>query len=167
MISSDKPRFFRIFFLVFCLSLVLLGSLQAVQGTLRWYNSSEESHENLQKYPIYSASEDTSPIRVTIGQKPEKPQVFAFLPTTKNQVTVVMPSKNPDELVLSADQNIDTLIPPILPFATPVAVTHIPGDISMPEKFGETIDEVLTGTYFRDVLWNFPLTVDIYRLSPR
>jgi hypothetical protein len=42
-----------------------------------------------------------------------------------------------------------------------------PESAGMPQGYGATIDTVLAGTYFRDVLWSFPLTVDINRTSPR
>ncbi len=37
----------------------------------------------------------------------------------------------------------------------------------MPPAYVSTIDTVLVGTYFRDTLWSFPLTVDVHRMSPR
>lgn len=50
-----KTSFVSLFLLVFCASLLILGSLQAIFGTLRWYNASEQKHEELQNYPVYSA----------------------------------------------------------------------------------------------------------------
>lgn len=37
----------------------------------------------------------------------------------------------------------------------------------MPSGYLSTVDTVLVGTYFRDNLWDFPLTVDMERVSPR
>lgn len=37
----------------------------------------------------------------------------------------------------------------------------------MPQGYLSTIDTVLMGIYFRDILWDFPLTVDVNRTSPR
>lgn len=110
--------------------------MQAILGTLRWYNSSEESLENLQKYPIYSASEErkTSTIRVNIAPKPQKSEVYVFVPTLKNNPVNLIPTENPD----ISDS---TATPQAIPlFKTPVIVSHTPLDAEVPDTYVATID---------------------------
>jgi hypothetical protein len=85
-----KISFVSLFLLVFSASLVILGSLQALFGTLRWYNTSEQKHEELQDYPIYSATEQPqkpSTIRVFIAPKPTSTEsnVYVFMQDTASQ----------------------------------------------------------------------------------
>jgi hypothetical protein len=170
--STGAMTFFRIFFLVFSLTLVLLGTVQAILGTLRWYNPSEQLLENLQKYPIYSASElePRSSIHVNIAPKTEKAEIYAFVPASQNPSFQIITSSNStnDQVRLPSfqDSSNNVSMQP-LTFQTPVTVSRVPLDAVVPDKFDETIDDVLTGTYFRDVLWGFPLIIDMYRMSPR
>ena len=55
MIFSNKKSFFVPFFAVFFGAMVIMGFAQAIVGTLRWYNPSEEEHEKLGTSQTYIA----------------------------------------------------------------------------------------------------------------
>jgi len=182
MIFSNKPSFVGVFLLVFSLTLVVLGSLQAIFGTLRWYNASEQSHEKLQEYPVYSAWEQTTQngvIRVFIAPKPEVVElnVYVFMqntaPLREQALTTVTPEKA-QIITQKVQEVLDSQSLPIISskedtqvFQSPVRIRVSPENSGMPQWYSGTIDTVLRGTYFRDVLWSFPLIVDINRASPR
>jgi hypothetical protein len=176
----NKSSFLSIFLLVFSLTLVVLGSLQAIFGTLRWYNASEQSHEQLQNYPIYSASEptQTGAIHVFIAPKPTTAEsnVYVFLQNTASLREEALATVTPEkaQIITQKVQILEEKTAPVvvpetqqLLFQSPVDVRIVPESSSMPRGYSSTIDTVLTGTYFSDVLWSFPLTVDINRTSPR
>lgn len=171
-----RSSFVVVFLFVFSISLLILGSFQAFFGTIRWYNSSEQKHENLQKYPIYSAT-DESPkgdtIRVTIGKKPViSRDVFVVVPNAPQSseiVSTVNPEKTLETTLKREDYQTSnfTEIVHIKPFKSPIQILLEPSESAMPPGYLATIDSVLAGTYFREILWQFPLTVDTNRLSPR
>ncbi len=174
-----KTSFLSLFLLVFSASLLILGSLQALFGTLRWYNASEQKHEELQNYPVYSAWEDTKPkstIRVFIAPKPAATEsnVYVFMQNTAPMREEALSTVSPEKAQI-IQQRVDDIqyptpyessaVPEV--FQTPVQLRLKPEKSTMPKWYPATIDTVLTGTYFRDVLWSFPLTVDLNRISPR
>jgi len=175
----NKPSFVGIFLFVFSVTLVLMGSIQALFGTLRWYNTSEESHENLQSYPVYSAQEESKPkgaIRVFIAPRPTIPEsnVYVFLqntaPLREAALSTVTPEKAQNILQKIQDVEQEIIVPSPLPvqnFQSPVQLEIIPASASMPQGYPTTIGAVLAGQYFRDTLWQFPLKIDTNRVSPR
>lgn len=175
-----KTSFVSVFLLIFSASLLILGSLQALFGTLRWYNPSEQKHEELQEYPVYSANEQVqkpSAIRVFIAPKPvsKESNVYVFMqdtaPRRQEALSTVSPEKaqiiqrRVDDIIQYPTAYNLSSIPEV--FQTPVRVQVKPEKSTMPQWYPTTIDTVLAGTYFRDVLWSFPLTVDLSRVSPR
>lgn len=101
MKSFGKPSFIAIFLFVFSATLLVLGMIQALFGTLRWYNASEESYERLQKHTTYRASDgsqQTGPIRVFILPKPKTasdPSAFIVESTPRREevLATVTPEK--------------------------------------------------------------------------
>lgn len=175
-----KTSFLSFFLLVFSATLVVLGSLQAFFGTLRWYNASEQKHETLQNYPVYSASDETKPtstIRVFIAPKPSSTEsnVYVFMQDTATRREEALSAVDPQK-VQQIEQRIEDIIqnpspsesssPPEV-FQTPVQISVKPSKTSMPRGYLPAMNTVLTGIYFRDVLWNFPLIIDNNRVSPR
>ena len=167
--------------MVFSATLVVLGTVQAIFWTLRWYNQSEQTHETLQKYPVYSASEQPTMggvIRVFIAPKPTTTEsnVYVFLQNTAPQREEALATVTPEK-AQSINQKIQDVITsnttPVIPeqptekFQSPVEIRIVPESANMPQGYSATMDTVLTGTYFRDVLWSFPIIVDINRTSPR
>ena len=175
----SKTSFLSFFLLIFSATLVILGSVQALFGTLRWYNASEQKHETLQDYPVYSASEETKPtsvIRVFIAPKPSvtESNVYVFMQDTAARRNEALSTVTPDK-VQQIQQRIEDVVQysvPVEPsvpevFQTPVQISVKPSKSNMPPGYSPTIDTVLTGTYFREVLWDFPLIIDNNRVSPR
>jgi hypothetical protein len=130
---------------------------------------------------VYSASEQpaqTGVIRVFIAPKPTTTEssVYVFLQNTASErqtaLTTVTPEKA-QSINQKVQEVIETSNAPVVSeeipelFESPVQVKTAPESAGMPQGYGATIDTVLAGTYFRDVLWSFPLTVDINRTSPR
>jgi len=155
--------------------------VQAIFGTLRWYNASEQSHEVLQEYPVYSAFDEPSKkgvIRVFIAPKPKNDaqNVYVFMQNTAPARTEAIKTVTPEkaqiimqkvEDVLQSTTNVPQSTEQNAVFQSPVRIGVTPEKSSMPLGYSSTIDTVLTGLYFRDVLWDFPLTIDINRTSPR
>jgi hypothetical protein len=177
----STQSFIGVFVFVFSFSLIVFASVQAIFGTLRWYNASEQWHEKLQEYPVYSATEESSKgvIRVFIGQKPAQNEsnVYVFLqknePIRQEALKTVTPekaaiiTKKIQETIDSNTSTTTTTVETIDSFKSPVQVRIAPDKTRMPQGYSHTIDIVLTGIYFRDTLWKFPLTVDNNRTSPR
>ena len=117
-------------------------------------------------------------IRVFIAPKPTTTEsnVYVFLQNTAPQREEALATVTPEK-AQSINQKIQEVITvntnPVVPeqtvekFQTPVEIRTAPESAGMPQGYSTTIDTVLAGTYFRDVLWNFPLIVDINRTSPR
>ena len=176
----SKTSFLSLFLIVFSVTLVILGSVQAFFGTLRWYNASEQKHETLQNYPVYSASEETRPastIRVFIAPKPAvtESNVYVFIQNTAPRREEALSTVSPDK-AQKIEQRIEDIVqypvpsetlPIPEPFQTPVQISVKPLKSTIPKGYSSAMDTVLTGTYFRDVLWNFPLIIDNNRVSPR
>ena len=184
MISLNKSfqlSFVGVFLLVFSSTMVVLGSVQAIFGTLRWYNVSEQSHEALQEYPVYSAFDEPSKkgvIRVFIAPRPKNDtqNAYVFLQNTATARTEAIKTVTPEkaQIILQKvddvlENNPDTSKTPQenTVFQSPVRIGVIPEKSSIPLGYSSTINTVLTGLYFRDVLWDFPLTIDNNRISPR
>lgn len=141
-----KTSFISLFLLVFSASLVILGSLQALFGTLRWYNGSEQKHEELQDYPVYSANEQTqstSTIRVFIAPKPTSTEsnVYVFMQNTAPSREEVLATVSPEKAQI-IQQRADDIIQfpatyniPSVPevFQTPVHVRVKPEKSAMPQ----------------------------------
>lgn len=140
-----KISFVSLFILVFSASLLILGSLQALFGTLRWYNTSEQKHEELQDYPVYSAHEPTqksSTIRVFIAPKPTSTEtnVYVFMQNTAPSLQEALAIVSPEKAQI-IQQKVDDIIQypspsemPSVPevFQTPVQVGVKPAKSNMP-----------------------------------
>ncbi len=102
--------------------------------------------------------------------------MYVFLQNTAPQREEALATVTPEK-AQSINQKIQEVITvntnPVVPeqtvekFQTPVEIRTAPESAGMPQGYSTTIDTVLAGTYFRDVLWSFPLIVDINRTSPR
>jgi hypothetical protein len=182
MKSSGKTSFLSVFLFVFFLTLLVTGTLQAIFWTLRWYNTSEQSLEQLQQYPIYSVSEGTKPtgtIRVFIAPKPttesnsytfiqeSTPRREEVLATVPPEKAVAINQKIQDVLDQQKSPATSSPAEAQWPFQSPVEIRMAPEWSIAPTGYLSTMDTVLVGTYFREKLWAFPLTVDMERLSPR
>lgn len=148
MVFSNKSSFLGVFLLVFSVTLFVLGSVQAIFGTLRWYNASEQWHEELQNYPIYSASEtptQSGVIRVFIAPKPTTTEsnVYVFLQNTaslrQEALTTVTPEKAQiiNQKVEDVLQQGSTPVTPseAQPFQTPVVIGVTPESAFMPNGY--------------------------------
>ncbi len=117
-------------------------------------------------------------IRVFIAPKPTTTEsnVYVFLQNTAPQREEALATVTPEK-AQSINQKIQDVITsnttPVIPeqptekFQSPVEIRIVPESANMPQGYSATMDTVLTGTYFRDVLWSFPIIVDINRTSPR
>lgn len=123
-----KTSFVPFFLLVFSVTLVILASIQALFGTLRWYNSAEQKHENLQNYPIYSASDESTPaaVRVTIAPKPVEPtNVYVLLQNARDE--------SRPEVIIQYPTLPDTKVPEV--YQTPVQISVKPAKTKMPQGY--------------------------------
>lgn len=180
MIYFNKKSFFAPFFAVFFAVMVIMGSGQALVGTIRWYNPSEEEHEKLGTEQVYTA--------IKIPEKPKS--ISLFLPTKEesigtyfadnrsdieNALQTVSPEKAgkitvrieqmTQDLVLSLPP--ETTVPTPDVFESPTRLEVRPELASIPKGYDATIHTVVIGNYFRETLWDFPIIVDTERASPR
>ena len=145
-------------------------------GTLRWFNPSEEQHEQLTKATIYSTDVGKNTgIFFWDNQKQANPAVFFSAKNSDIQeaLQTVAPEKAAKirvrvvqmQEVTTAKEN-DSAKTPIV-FQSPIELQVKPEDLPMPEGYPETINTVIAGNYFRSTLWHFPIIVDRDRMSPR
>lgn len=116
-------------------------------------------------------------IRVFIAPKPTvESNVYVFLQDTATQREQALTTVTPEKAQIinqKVQEVVTTNTTPVIPeqteekFQSPVEIRIAPESAGMPQGYAATMDTVLTGTYFRDVLWSFPLIVDINRTSPR
>jgi len=52
-------------------------------------------------------------------------------------------------------------------YTSPVEISTMPEESSAPKGYKETLWKVVSGTYFRDALWKFPIIIDTSRVEPR
>lgn len=149
MTYFNKPSFISVFLFIFSLTLVILGSIQALFGTMRWYNESEQTHEKFQNYPVYSASEQpgqTGVIRVFIAPKPTTTEsnVYAFIQNTASVRETALATVAPEkaESINQKIQDIVEITPiPTVPvaipevFTTPVKISTKPASARMPQGY--------------------------------
>lgn len=131
MAFFNKSSFLGVFLLVFSVTLLVLGSVQAFFGTLRWYNASEQSHEELQNYPIYSASEPSiqpSTIRVFIAPKPTNTEssVYVFLQNTAPLREEALATVTPEKAQIISQKINDALPQEIIPATSSEVTLHTP-----------------------------------------
>lgn len=115
-------------------------------------------------------------IRVFIAPKPtnNESNVYVFLqntaPARESALSTITVEKAQNIMQKVQEVEQSPLVienEPVQEFQSPVQVEVVPASMNMPQGYLSTIDTVITGTYFRDVLWQFPLKVDVNRVSPR
>lgn len=178
----NKIPFLLVFVFFFSITLIVLGLVQAISGTLRLFNPSEEKYEQLQQYQIYNSNELTNnSIHVTIGEKPSQTRtdVFAYIEKTqqdRDAALLTLPTEKAErieqkvqDIISSAKVSIPNEEKQVqeVPFASPVEVQVKPKTSPMPTGYNSAMYSILEGVFFKEVLWKFPLIVDINRTSPR
>lgn len=179
MIFSNKKSFFVPFFAVFFGAMVIMGFAQAIVGTLRWYNPSEEEHEKLgtsQTYIAKKTPEKPHLISLFIPQ-PNSADIGTYFSAHNDDIQSALQTVAPDKAqkivvrIEQIKQNTDIapqIIPPVShPFETPVVLQVRTDSATFPRWYDTTIDTVVSGNYFRETLWDFPIIVDTDRTSPR
>jgi len=163
---SPSTSFGFHFLLYFSVALLILGIGQSIIGTLRLYNSSEEEYEKLSPDKIYTIPENKPTIL---------PEKTVTQDISENVVYYVAEKKNssPDILQKKPLENTKKIEQPVKKdsirkkITSPVVISINPDKTSAPQGYRETIWTVVTGKYFRDALWNFPIIIDTERLEPR
>jgi hypothetical protein len=171
MTSLNKKSFFLQFLFYFSIALILLGLIQGIFGTLRLYNASEESYEKLAPEKIYTLSETTKNIPKQTLPEEEKSATAYYVAGEKNSIQEILQGSPPEknitieqekENVVSTKKEKTKKIP-----TSPVQISITPEENSEPKGYKETILTVVTGKYFRDTLWKFPIIIDTERVEPR
>ena len=132
------------------MTLVLLGTVQAVMGTLRLYNSSEQTHEKLTPAFIYGFHYVGQP------QSTEKTyDVNTYFADNRDDIQAAIQAVPPDQALkinarvaqaqesVAAPQQAPVVQPPSDTFVSPVRVTASPDGSSMPGGYSATIEEVI------------------------
>lgn len=188
---------------------MILGIVQSVFGTLRFYNASEQDYEHIKTQKIYTIEKNT-PIPTSLPIKTEIPKDALFYASENTNTTENIPKNTLPENTQKIEEQIhiieqknekntppkiitNTTTPkqpvisitpkptierhPITPIVvkttivkkqvSPIVISTIPKQASSPKGYTETISSVVTGKYFRDALWKFPIIIDTERLEPR
>lgn len=174
MLSSNK-RILGIFLSVFCLTLAVLGIFQSALGTIRLFNASEEEHESLQTnhtYVLQSTPRTIANILSKTEDKTEK-NVTYYILQNKESIESALAKMPPEksqqtrEKIQQLLDNTETKEPLTDQVVTSVTIDVIPTHSKAPYGYEATIISVLTGQYFRDAVWKFPIIIDTLRTSPR
>ena len=169
MISFHKKSFFLSFLFYFSITLIVLGIIQSIFGSLRLYNASEESYERLSPEKIYTVPEETQyiPKQTLFKEEKDIPYNVAKNQDSKETIQHNIPSKKfTTEGIIQHTRSIkkekteNTI-------TSPVTITIAPEKNTAPKGYKETIMTVVTGRYFRDALWQFPIIIDTERVEPR
>ncbi len=172
MTSSHKPSFVLQFILYFSLALIVLGVGQSILGTLRWYNASEQSYEKLSPGKTYTLNDEITPTSLEKNTPEEvSEKVSYYAANSKDSAQDILKdvswekipaietvSQKNDNISFKASKNKKT---------SPVEVSVSPEEESAAKGYQETILTVVTGKYFRDALWKFPIIIDTERAEPR
>ncbi len=180
MIYFNKKSFFAPFFAVFFGVMVIMGSGQALIGTLRWYNPSEEEHEKMGTTQIYVATKIPEKPHFTSLFLPQANQedVGTYFSANNSDIQNALQTVSPDKAqkivvrIEQMTQNTNIQVPEmpsstIDNFQTPVVLEVRPDSASIPRGYDSMIDRVVAGNYFRETLWDFPIIIDTDRTSPR
>ena len=163
---------------MFFTTLLIFGSIQAIQGTLRWYNASEESHEKLTGEHVYTLrAPEKKGIFSAYSPKTQDPKVYfvahnediqeALKSVSPEKVSKITVRVAQMEEIVTPTTQIQTPIENTVVFQTPVSLEVRPENYGLPSGYSGTIHAVIEGKYFRDALWEFPIIVDRDRTSPR
>jgi len=165
------------FILYFSLTLIILGAVQAVIGTVRLYNPSEQEYEKLSPKTVSSI-----PIEIAPTPKPEKiiiqespKEVIYYVAEKQNTKDVpsedTKPTISPKKIQTTKIQkeNSPSITSPLQKeeIISPIRIVISPEKETAPKGYKETIQSVVTGKYFRDALWKFPIIIDTKRIEPR
>lgn len=170
--------------MVFCSTLIVLGAVQSTMSTLRFFNASEEAHEHLAPKKIYSVGTETGVRRnlsQILSEKVWQENVGYYVLENRDNIEAALESMPPEKAEKArAELNAISETYKIEPFSgaqkksptsldvdTPVKVTLAPEWTVPPTGYKDTIYTVVTGSYFRDALWDFPVIIDTSRTSPR
>lgn len=160
--------------------LILLSIFQSIFGTIRLYNASEQSYENLSTKKTYTT--DTAPKNAAtkVTKKENSEDIIFYLVENKQAIQSAlkeMPPEKAKKVTEKTESLEDTMQKTISEpekkaksdekFTSPVEITVTPETSSAPKWYTETLWTVVTGAYFRDALWKFSIIVDTSRVEPR
>lgn len=166
----NKKSFILQFTLYFSVVLIVLGVIQATIGTIRLYNASEQEYEKLAPDTVYTIPEMTDPIvgKPVIQQTQKEIIYYAAEDKTTPNTPVSISLEKPQtpqikkEIIESGKK-----LPEEKKITSPVEISVTPEKETAPKGYQDTIWTVVTGKYFRDTLWKFPIIIDTTRIEPR
>lgn len=135
---------------------------------MRLYNPSEQEYEQLSPHKTISAiSESTlSPsttdflVDKTLPPNTSETQLY-YVANDQTPLTPQAPiQQNTFQKEVRSEKEVKKN-------TSPVHVSITPKETAAPRWYPETIQTVVTGRYFRDVLWSFPIIIDMDRIEPR
>ena len=159
MIFFNKKSFFAPFFTVFFGVMVILGSTQALVGTLRWYNPSEEEHEKLATAQTYTATKTPEkPTYVSLFlSRQEQEDLGTYFSDNRDDIQNALqtvPADKAQKIVVriqQSTQDINTPVPQIpIPISTPqtfqspVRLQVQPTSATIPSGYSAAINTVVT-----------------------
>lgn len=171
MISSPKSTYIFRFIFYFSITLVILGIGQAIFGTFRLYNPSEQEYETLSPEKVVSDTAENIP-------PPETTLFVPFVTVWEENVTdsqyfvaenVISPEISKPKIIKNSwnvakkDPEKTTLSIAL----SPVTVSVIPKKAAAPKHYLKATETVVTGRYFDEALWKFPIIIDTDRIEPR
>jgi len=179
MISShlNKKSFLLRFILCFSLTLIILGAVQAVIGTVRLYNPSEQEYEKLSPKTVSNISTETAPKpepeKIIIQESPKETiyyvaekQDIEDVPLKDTKPTISLQKIQTTKIQKESSPSITSPLQK-KEIISPIRIVINPEKETAPKGYKETIQSVVTGKYFRDALWKFPIIIDTKRVEPR
>lgn len=167
MMSSRKKSFFLQFMLYFSAVLIILGIIQATIGTMRLYNASEQDYEKLAPEKVYTVPEIKKPAPNTTKIQETQKEIIHYVAEDKNPTIIPSSEKSQPPVIKTEPKKSEKKPPQEKQVTSPIEISVTPKKETAPQGYQETIWTVITGKYFRDALWKFPIIIDTKRVEPR
>jgi len=110
----------------------------------------------------------------TVLEEPQKETIY-YVSNKQNETDEIREEKKspkPEKKIKIAEIKKDTSPSITSPLKkkdviSPIEIVINPKKETPPKGYKETIQSVVTGKYFRDALWVFPIIIDMERVEPR
>jgi len=108
MVSFNKKSFFVPFVLCFSGALILLGVVQATLGTMRLYNASEQTYENLAPKKTFTTDINTQNAAPKTSEKENSEDIIFYLVENKQIIENAI-KEMPPEKAQKVEEKIQTI----------------------------------------------------------
>lgn len=172
--KSFKKSFILQFMLYFFISMIVLWVVQSIIWTLRFYNPSEQDYERLapQKNTDNLTKKEDINVDATI-KNTELPTEPDLTPDTNEQERTYPVAKEKKIQTIEFIEQSTTVKSEkktekkTQKKTSSITLAVTPKTEKMPKWYEQTIISIVSGTYFKDALWRFPIIINTETKEPR